>query len=212
MAIKTYIEDGTGTGNVAKVSSDGYLYTQEAPYPPVGEDTKITIYRERLTLNNDGTTFDARVNGSVTSQHFWVQAEADTDVYITSVSFLIADANATLTQFGNIGTLANGCRVYYEDENGIINVGTNLVSNFEFVRLCLGQPAFGNGATAFQAGNVAGTSEGYIPVLDFRNFGFRWGLRLKSGTLNKLVLEVNDNVTGVDAFDAIAYGFRRNLD
>jgi hypothetical protein len=212
MAIKTYIEDGTGSGNVAKVTPSGYLYTQEAPYPPVGEDTKLTIYRERLTLNNDGTTFDARVNGSVNPQSFWIQAESDKDIYITSVSFLIADAGATLNEFGNIGALANGCRVYYEDENGIINVGTGLISNFEFIRLCLGQPSFGTGTTAFQAGNIAGTSEGYIPVLDFRNFGFRWGLRLKAGSLNKLVLEVNDDVTGVDAFNVIAYGFRRNPD
>ena len=211
MSIKTNIEDGLGTGNLARVSSEGYLYTQEAPFPPSGEDTKITIYRERLTLNNDGTTFDARVNGSVTPQQFWIQAESDFDIYITSVSFLIADANATLTQFGNIGALANGCRVFYEDENGSINVGTGLISNFEFVRLCLGQPSFGTGTSAFQAGNIAGNSEGYIPTLDFRNFGFRWGLRLSENTLNRLVLEVNDNVTGVDAFNAIAYGFRRKL-
>ena len=212
MSIKTQIEDGAGSGNLAKVTKEGYLYTQEAPYPPLGEETKISIYRERLTLNNNGTTFDARVNGSVTPQRFWIQAEPNFDIYITSISFLIADVNATLTQFGNIGTLTNGCRVYYEDENGNINIGTGLVSNFEFVRLCLGFPAFGNGTTAFQGGNVVGSSEGYIPVLDFRNFGFRWGLRLAANTLNKLVLEVNDNVTGVDAFNVIAYGFRRKLD
>ncbi len=57
-----------------------------------------------------------------------------------------------------------------------------------------------------------GSSEGYIPVFDFRNFGFRWGLKLKAGTNNRLVMEINDNVSSIDGFNATAYGFRRVLD
>jgi hypothetical protein len=106
--------------------------------------------------------------------------------------------------------LANGCRFFYEDNNGEINVGTSLVSNFEFVRLCQGNPS--GGSSAFLANNVVGTSEAFIPVFDFRNFGFKWGLKLSAGSQNRLVLEVNDNVTAIDAFNAVAYGFRRVLD
>lgn len=212
MSFKTNIVDGSGQGYLAKVSPEGFLYTQEAPFPPVGDDTKITIYREFLTLNNDGTTNDMRVNGSTTPRRFFINAEPNFDVYITTVSFLIADAGAQLVEFGGISALANGCRFYYEDSNGEINIGTNLTSNWEFVRLCLGQPAFGNGNSAFLANNVIGTSEAFIPVFDFRNFGFKWGLKLFAGTNNRLVLEINDNVTAIDAFNATAYGFRRRLD
>ena len=212
MSRTTKIEDGTGSGNYAKVSKEGYLYTQEAPFPPADEESKLTIYREFLTLNGDGTTIDMRVDGSVTPQRFWIQAEPDRDVYITSLSFKLADAGAALNEFGGIAALANGCRLYYEDQNGEINIGTGLITNFEIIRLCLGQPAFGDGTSAFIAGNVAGGSEGVIPVLDFRNFGFRWGLRLSAGSLNRLIIEINDDVTAIDAFDMIAYGFRRNLD
>ena len=212
MSRTTKIEDGTGSGNYAKVSKEGYLYTQEAPFPPVDAESKLTIYREFFTLNGDGTTIDMRVDGSVTPQRFWIQAEPDRDIYITSLSFKLADSGASLNEFGGIAALANGCRLYYEDLNGEINIGTGLITNFEIIRLCLGQPAFGEGNTAFIAGNVAGNSEGVIPVLDFRNFGFRWGLRLAAGSLNRLIIEINDNVTAIDAFDIIAYGFRRNLD
>jgi len=212
MSRTTKIEDGTGSGNYAKVSKEGYLYTQEAPFPPADEESKLTIYREFLTLNGDGTTIDMRVDGSVTPQRFWIQAEPDRDVYITSLSFKLADAGAALNEFGGIAALANGCRLYYEDQNGEINIGTGLITNFEIIRLCLGQPAFGDGTGAFIAGNVAGGSEGVIPVLDFRNFGFRWGLRLSAGSLNRLIIEINDDVTAIDAFDMIAYGFRRKLD
>lgn len=212
MAVKANIEDGSGNGNLAKVSNEGFLFTQEAPFPPSGEETKITVYREFLTLNNDGTTTDMRVDGSTTSQYFWVNAEPNFDIYITTLSFLISDAGAELDEFGNLAALTNGCRLFYEDNNGEINIGTDLVSNFEFIRLCQGNPAFGNAADAFRARNIVGASEGYIPVFDFRNFGFRWGLKLKAGTNNRLVMEINDNVSSIDGFNATAYGFRRVLD
>lgn len=212
MSIKTNIEDGSGKGYLAKVSPEGFLFTQEAPYPPSSEETKITVYREFLTLNNDGTTTDMRVDGSTTSQIFYINAEPDFDIYITTVSFLIADAGASLNEFGGITALANGCRFYYEDNNGEINIGTSLTSNFEFVRLCQGNPSFGGGNSAFLANNVVGPSEAFIPVFDFRNFGFKWGLKLAASSQNRLVLEINDNVTGIDAFNAVAYGFRRILD
>ena len=212
MAIKSNIEDGSGKGNLAKVSNEGFLFTQEAPYPPSGEETKITVYREFLTLNNDGTTNDMRVNGSTTSQYFWINAEPNFDIYITTLSFLISDAGAELDEFGNLAALTNGCRLFYEDNNGEINIGTDLVSNFEFIRLCQGNPSFGNAADAFRARNIVGPSEGYIPVFDFRNFGFRWGLKLKAGSTNRLAMEINDNVSAIDGFNATAYGFRRVLD
>lgn len=212
MSIRTNIEDGEGTGRLARVSPEGFLYTQEAPYPPAGEKTKLTVYREFLTQNGNGSTTDMRVNGATTSELFYISAEPDYDIYITTVSFLIADAGASLSEFGGITALSNGCRFYYEDENGEINIGTNLISNFEFVRLCQGNPAFGGGTSAFLANNVVGTSEAFIPVFDFRLFGFKWGLKLSAGTNNRLVMEINDNVSGIDAFNAIAYGFRRTLD
>ena len=212
MAVKANIEDGSGNGNLAKVSNEGFLFTQEAPFPPSGEETKITVYREFLTLNNDGTTNDMRVDGSTTSQYFWINAEPNFDIYITTLSFLISDAGAALNEFGADPALTNGCRLFYEDNNGEINIGTDLVSNFEFIRLCQGNPSFGNAADAFRARNIVGASEGYIPVFDFRNFGFRWGLKLKAGTNNRLVMEINDNVSSIDGFNATAYGFRRVLD
>jgi hypothetical protein len=212
MSIKTNIEDGDGSGRLARVSPEGFLYTQEAPYPPADEDTKLTVYREFLTQNGDGTTTDMRVDGSTTSEIFYINADPNVDIYITTVSFLIADAGASLSEFGGITALTNGCRFYYEDQNGEIDIGTSLVSNFEFVRLCQGNPAFGGGSSAFLANNVVGSSEAFIPVFDFRTFGFKWGLKLAAGTNNRLVLEINDNVSGIDAFNAIAYGFRRTLD
>lgn len=212
MSIKLNIQDGGGSGTLAKVSPEGFLYTQEAPYPPIEPETKITLYRNFLTLNNDGVTSDMRVNGSTTKKYFYIQGEPNNDIYITTVSFIVSGPNATLNTFGSIVALTNGCRFYYEDNNGEINVGTTLQRNFDFVRLCQGNPAFGATTNAFIASNVVGTSEAVIPVFDFRNFGFKWGLKLRANTLDRLVIEINDNllpVANLTGFNAVAYGFRR---
>ena len=66
------------------------------------------------------------------------------------------------------------------------------------------------GTTAFIANNVDFISEGIIPVLDLKDtFGFRWGLELRNGSTQKIVLTINDDITGIDAMNVIVYGFLR---
>jgi len=216
MSTTNKIIDGTGTGQSAKVESGGYLRVQPAPFPPNDDRDTQVIFREFLTLNNDGTTSDMRVDGSTTPQLFYIQAEPDSDIYITSLSFLLADTDNApiLEEFVALTALTNGVRLYYEDSNGDIDIAESLKSNFEIVRLCQGTPAFGSNSAAFFAESVtsgAGNQFAIIPILNFQSvFGFQYGLRLRAGTTNKLVLSVRDNLTGgLDAFNIIAYGFKR---
>ena len=211
MSIKTIIGSGDGTEITAKVDNSRALCVIENPFPPFGVNSGMRIFRQYLT--DDGTSTgsnDMAVDGSSTNVEFWVQADPDKDRYITSLSFVIADAGADANQFGNITALSNGCQLEYEDTLGVVTIHEALTTNFEFVRLCQGSPAFGTGASAFRVPNVAGNSEAYIPVLDLREvFGFKWGINLQAGTDQKLVLRIRDNVSGIDQFDCIAYGFDR---
>lgn len=56
-------------------------------------------------------------------------------------------------------------------------------------------------------------ADAIIPTIDFGSiFGFTYGLRLRYGTANKLVFEINDNLSvGLDALNIIAYGFKRKI-
>lgn len=221
MPNKTQILDGTGKGYYAKVDQYNTLWVRDLGIPPTTDPDNPSaglgdiqkVYREYLTLNGNGTTIDMRVVGSLASPSlFYVSAESNFDIYITSLSFVIVDANLTLAQFGNIGALTNGLNLYYEDQNGTTFIGQNLKTNFEIIRLSQGNPAWGDPTGAFIANNVAGASEGVLPILDFRKvFGLPYGIRLGAGTSNKLVLEIRDNVSGVDQFDIIAYGTRVKL-
>lgn len=219
MSSKTRIVDDN---KQALIEDGGYIRVQPAPFPPQDDRDKQLIFRQFLTLNGDGTTTDMLVDGSTTPQIFSIDGIARADIYITSLSFIIAGDGLVLgNDFAGSGAaLTNGMRLYYEDNNGEVNIGTDLVTNFDFIRLCQGNPAFADSTLGpFIAPSIQGASgkgvspaNGIIPVLDFqRVFGFQYGLKIAKGTTNRLVLEVNDNLTtglGANAaFNIIAYGF-----
>lgn len=93
---------------------------------------------------------------------------------------------------------------------GEVLIGDNLTTNFSFVRLCSGSPAFGDAAGAFRASNVSGASKGFLPFLDIKRvFGFRWGIKLGFGTSQKIGIRIRDDIRTIDVFNCIAYGFDR---
>lgn len=93
------------------------------------------------------------------------------------------------------------------DEYGTVVLADKLISNWEFVRLAGGKPAYGDGTGAFRSSNVAGTSEGYLIQLDFDEiFGIQWGFRLRHGTNDRFEIVIKDNITAINKMDAICYG------
>jgi hypothetical protein len=201
MSIKVRIEDGDGSGNRAKVTEGGYVFVQDSNLPPVDDRDLQIIYRKNLTLNGDGTTTEMTVDGSTTPQLFTIDAIPEKDIYITSLSIFVQATSLTLGEdfagsnanTGGVTTaLPNGCRLYYEDKNGEINIGTDIVVNFDFIRLCQGNAPFGDNSTAFIKTDGTPT---IFPILSFKKvFGFQSGLRLLRDTTDKLVFEINDDL------------------
>jgi hypothetical protein len=212
MPVNSHIKDGTGSNRSVKVFPDNSLFVSSAALPPVGTGgAGAIIFRQYMT--DDGTSTgssDMKVNGQSSETSFFIPAHPERDRYITTLSFEIADGSATLNKFGNLTALTNGCELRYEhDTLGFITIHEALKSNWDFVRLCLGSPPLGGATDAFKANNVSGASEGYIPVLDLSRFLPPYGIKLDAGTSQKIELIVKDDVTGVDLFDVIAYGFDR---
>ena len=208
MSRKTTINDDN---KQASIESGGYLRVSPAPFPPDDNRDIQVVYRKFLTLNGDGSTTAMTVDGSTTPQLFYIQADPTNDIYVTSLSIIIAGDGLTLADdfAGNGAALTNGMRLYYEDNNGETDIGTQLQTNFDFIRLCQGVPAFADPTLGpFIANDIQGASgkgstpaDGILPVLNFREiFGFQFGLKLARTTTHKLVLEVNDNLsTGLGA-------------
>lgn len=213
--LKTFLYDGWGSGKKLKISGEGYLHSVVHPHPPKNEVDTLLPLREYLTLNGDGTTTDMRVDGSTNEQIFTIKASKNQgedgekrDRYIARMSFVIADAGATLNDFGNIGALTNGVEVRWVTNTfGTVTIAEGLKTNFDFIRFGGGTPMIGSGTDAFRANNVSGTSEAYLPYIDFDEvFGIQWGFRLRHGTNDRFEVIIKDDVTGVDQFDCIAYG------
>lgn len=209
MALDVRIADGAGGRGKGALDIGGGLTVTMNPYPAHSDQDITTIYRENL--KNSAGASDMRVDGSVTPVEFSVSADSEVDIFITTVSFLISDAGAELNEFGALTELTNGCDFYYSNSEGEVNIATGLKTNFSIIRLCSGIPSFGDASSAFRAANVTGISEAFLPIFSFQTFGLPFGIRLAAGSVQKIGFRVNDNLTDLDTFDAICYGFERKL-
>jgi len=203
MAWNHIIQDGHGTRNYAKVGHEGELSVVVHPHPPIDDDVLPLPFRSFFTLDNDGVTTDMRVNGSVTNQHFYIEASSEYNIYIKSISIIIADVNSQLNTFGNITALTNGILFKWSSQEiGDIVLNQALKTNFDFIRMS-GNTDCGDGTNAGKYTNLSESSDGYAPCLDY---GLKYGIRLTKGTKERLMFTIRDDITGIDAFNAIAYG------
>jgi hypothetical protein len=208
--INSKIISGKGKPYALRVTQEGTIGVVAHQHPPIDEQLFMLPFTQYFT--DDGTATganDMRVAGSAaTPIIFSVDAVQDKDIYIKTISFEIADASATLNKFGNITALTNGVKLqWFTSAFGQIDMSFDLKTNWDFIRLCGGVPAFGDGANSFRASNVSGNSEGYIPFLDVGAiFGLAYGMQLRKGTTDKLIIKIQDNTITVDSFNAIAYG------
>lgn len=144
---------------------------------------------------------------------FYIPSSTTKDRYITHIGFLLADASLDLAKFGAVTALTNGCDFEYVHGAGeIVTIHGALKTSWDFVRMCSGQPAFGSTTNAFICSNVFGASEGIIPVFNLVTMMPPYGLCLEAESTQKILIRLNDDTSGVDAFDAIAYGFERFRD
>lgn len=206
--INVEIRDGGGTGEKARVLDNGVLVTLN-PSPPI-IDQKTIPFRQFFTDDGKPTgSRDMLVDGSVTNVDFTIPASQKNIRYITAISWVIADAGASLNKFGNISALSNGCSLFYTRGSNDIAIHDELKTNFDFIRLTQGNPSFGSADDAFRGKNIIGMSEGYIPVLDLAKLIPPYGIALNPGTQERITFRIRDDVSGIDKLDAIAYGFER---
>lgn len=205
--LKTTIYNQKNGNNLA-IEEDGAINVYVIPRPPVSEDIQALPFSEYLKLDGTGAT-SFLIDGSVTNKDFYISAKSY-DVYINTIVFEIADAMATLSQFGGIAALTNGLDFYYFNQAaGKYIIETGLKSNYDFIKLANFEPSFGTAANAFQLTNAISAAEAYVGTIDFEDvFGLQWGLKLRANSTDRVGFIVKDNITAIDAMTIKVYGIR----
>jgi hypothetical protein len=89
------------------------------PHPPIEDEYIYLPFRQYFTDNGrpDGSN-DIRVVGTAADPiDFYISARQDDDIFIKTIAFVISDAQATLSNFGNIGALPNGVQFFFESQS-----------------------------------------------------------------------------------------------
>lgn len=206
--IKVTLVDGQGNDNWAAVNEEGELATVVHTHPPLNEKVVSLPYREYFT--NSAGSNDMRVNGATNSVEFCLRAVPERDIWVKTISVIIADAGARLDRFGALTALTNGVKFsYISQSTGETILHEGIQTNLSFLRLGTSSPTIG-GADAFKADLSGGGADAYLPLIDMSaTYGMNYGLRLVKGSTDKLCFTVRDNLsTGLDRFDIIGYGIQ----
>ena len=207
MTIPVSLENGGPDKHRLKIGENGEIAVVQRSSPSVDEVNESYPFSSYFQSSSGSS--DMRVNGSSLSVDFSINSRFDVDIFVKSISIIIADANATLAKFGNLTALTNGIDfIYKSDATGEVFIQSAIKTNLDFIRLGSDTGAIGGGASAWVSDLSGGGADAYLPVINIQNkFGYPYGLHLRKGKLDKLSFRVNDDLSsGIDQFDIIGFG------
>lgn len=177
--------------------------------PPSGTENRQQYFFGELgsTGLNSGVT-DQSVDGSTTSQTFYIEAEADYDIHITQVTALILDSSVSHNLFGKIANLTTGWDLKWTEDMVATLLVDKARTGGECHRTSGFRDMFGDGSSLNIVPNFASTTdEAYIINWRFDDFVPN-GLRIGRGNSDKLESIVNDDLTSLIEFKVYVYGFK----
>ena len=200
-------------GKQLKINGEGELSVVIHQHPPIDEDVAALPFRQYFTTDGlKSGSNDMAVNGATNSVDFYITASPDFDIYIKYITVEIGDGGTpALNKFGALTALTNGVAFYWDTQiEPLYELHEGIKTNKEFIRIASDTGAIGTGTDAYLADvSGGGTEKSYLPNIDMKEiYGLPWGLRLRKGTLDKIIFRVQDDLTGLTTFNAIATGTR----
>lgn len=147
---------------------------------------------------SNGITSDMSVNGSVTPVDFFVQPPVGEIWYISNWMLYLQDAKGfDITTWGSNGALTNGLGLKVEVDGNVVNqLDFPVKTNGDVARIAYNMQlyAFGNGDDVLTA------------KWSFKDMGQL--LRLNGATNDKLIVTINDDLTGISNQYIHVQGFK----
>ena len=209
MTIEINIEDGLGSERTAAVTPRNALLVQTVPVSSVAgipADTLTAVRLQRKYFLNGGSEA-MNVDGSTTSVDFVITAESDLVNWITGFRILMEGTNLEIDtqdfrRFGQATSantaLTNGIDIFVEQSGVRVDIAVEPIG-------VLGD--FLSYADEFTnlANSVSNTS-------DFISFDFKLDqpVVLPDGSLDRMVIRINDDLTNIDKFVAIGRGYKES--
>ena len=200
-------------GKQLNINGEGEVAVVIHQHPPIDEDVFALPFRSYFT--DDGLpngVNDMTVNGSTNYVDYYITASTEFDIYIKYITVEIGDGGTpALNKFGALTALTNGVAFYWDStKEPLYELHEGIKTNKEFIRIASDTGAIGTGVEAYLADvSGGGTEKSYLPSIDFKEvYGLPWGLRLKRNSLDRLIFRVQDDLTGLSTFNAIATGTR----
>lgn len=206
MSVKSNIIDGTGTKSAVKVGKNNQIYSTpvEPDVPIVGTENRYRFYSNYLT-NQSGVT-NANINGSVTNDYFYIRSSNDYDLHIMKLIIYVQDGTVSHSGFGSLGVLINGINLYTIESGEQVNILSNIRTFAHMIEQTAIEKPFGDASTAFELDSVSGSEDAWCLPFTLSDY-VPGGVRIGRGTLDKIELQIRDNLTGLTFFTVRALGY-----
>lgn len=210
---------GGPTERAAVVGSDGALRVASLR-PPAADRTRLNVEQVKQLvafLKNSSGSQDMTVDGSTTTQDYYIEAERDRIKWIHEVRLVFHDSqmridNNEQRRFGSAAAapgLTNGLRLRAEQGGVVTDYFTDpLKVTGGFYRYA-GGPGFGSDIGTGIVNSVDGISAG-TDLLVVR-IGFGAPVGLYPGSVDRVVVQVRDDLTSLTLFETQAYGAQELL-
>lgn len=207
MAVEGYLKDGMGSGRRVAVTNTNAIKVAITSLAADDQSQEELTKRKFFTdYFKNGTSFEMNVNGSATPVDFQVVAPTGFVLFIDKVRLIFHDqnmdmggGNAGRFASASAGALPNGVRLVV-NQGGVetdlfLNNATTMADFFQF------NAAFINITGAFGAG------------VDFLRYTFEFPqpIPLSDAITDKLFIRVQDNLSPINLFRAIATGVKEDV-
>lgn len=151
-----------------------------------------------LTLDNDGSTSDMRVDGSSVVKKFQYVVPTDKLLYLDNVEIVLGDTGYDPDKFGGLTALTNGCKLEIYDTDGttvlLDMLAEPIKQNYEFTHF---------GGVSINV--VPGAVIDLISVSAHMHETYGADLLLEAGQIVQFTVQ-DDLDTGLDFFEATIGG------
>jgi hypothetical protein len=175
---------------------------------PIGTVNRFRYFNSLCgSTGADSGTTNQRVDGSSTTQEFYVNSDADFDIYIAQIVIFIGDASVTHGGFGAVAALATGWDLMFREQGANISIISKAKTGGEVIIQSGTTLAWGDAATSFELTNFSGNEDATVVSIPISQ-QVPGGLRIGRGSSTRLRSVVNDDLTGLTQFQVRAIGYR----